>query len=43
MWHLFCHDLFLISPSFGASGRDVLPDCGVSWVSSLIFFHVTVV
>ena len=34
---LSCHYLFLISLSFGASGRAVLRDCGISWVSLLIF------
>ena len=33
MWCLFCHCLFLISPSFGSSR-----DCGIFWLSSLIFF-----
>ena len=34
MWLLFCHYLFLISPSFG---RTVLHDCGISWLS--LHFH----
>ena len=39
MWCLFPHCLFLISPSFGASGgKAVLRDCDISKVSSLLFF-----
>ena len=34
MWHLFCHCVFLIS-----LWKAVLPDCGISWVSSLICLY----
>ena len=41
MWHsvaFVCHCLFLISFSFGVSGRAVLHDCGISWIAYLIYF-----
>ena len=36
---IVCHYLFLISPSFGASGKLMLRGCGSFFVSSYIYAH----
>ena len=33
---MFCHYLFLVSPSFWCLGKAVPRDCGISWV----FLHI---
>ena len=39
VWRFSGHCLFFVPPSFGASGKLYLGDCGLSWVSSHILFY----